>query len=442
MSTNVRTIVDKFGLADKYKTNDTALIVQKLHQENIKLQKELQTTRKNIGKFIYNSIMGPPANYFAVSIVDPHKILNDDHFKYDINVDAGEKYKKKYIYDKIPRSVTLLQLKSYIRSMYDSNAWTVESIHSYSNNKIKCIIDYLCINNCEGSLNPIITINSKQEKQTANIYKYLIKNSTNKNLEGQYGIKASKYIPKNTVIGQYIGIELTSNQFSYIHDLTESHVASNQYAFEASFGISLKKLLYSKSKNNFKIKNTPKRQIETEVFLSVDEKYDPPRKRRKISKIKYYKEEAEDEYKAENDISDLINKNGQIKIDKIIIDGLAARKVNKFNNLIIFINDPRNNLSKKKLNHAEQQKTNIVFHLVLVNGWPSVFAITSKDISKNDELLVDYGKKYSQNIQEEKQWKEDIKKECSAMKKKLQSCNIEIAEDKEYFMDKLASINN
>ena len=44
----------------------------------------------------------------------------------------------------------------------------------------------------------------------------------------------------------------------------------------------------------------------------------------------------------------------------------------------------------------DEKRRNCEFFTVEINGWPHVFVITTKDIKKNKELLMDYGEGYTQ----------------------------------------------
>ena len=49
-----------------------------------------------------------------------------------------------------------------------------------------------------------------------------------------------------------------------------------------------------------------------------------------------------------------------------------------------------------KSTREDKQRENCCFFTVKINGWPHVFVITTKNIAKNHELLMDYGEGYSQ----------------------------------------------
>ena len=63
------------------------------------------------------------------------------------------------------------------------------------------------------------------------------------------------------------------------------------------------------------------------------------------------------------------------------------------------VNDARKNIENNRWTKADRKRQNCGFRSVRINGWPSVFLETTKDVKKGDELFVDYGKKYGCLIQ-------------------------------------------
>lgn len=53
-------------------------------------------------------------------------------------------------------------------------------------------------------------------------------------------------------------------------------------------------------------------------------------------------------------------------------------------------------IMNQKATDKDRERENCKFVVVRINGWPRVFVITTKKISKNKELLMDYGEGYTQ----------------------------------------------
>ena len=73
--------------------------------------------------------------------------------------------------------------------------------------------------------------------------------------------------------------------------------------------------------------------------------------------------------------------------------------------ILLYINDIRKNIMNRKATKKDQQRENARFLVVRINGWPKVFVITTKNISKNKEILIDYGDGYYDLMWEQITWK-------------------------------------
>ena len=197
----------------------------------------------------------------------------------------------------IKRTKSADELKQIVNSRFNNDQWNVSMEEMY-NNYLNSITNFLQEND-ENIIDPLIKFGGKQnvfKLQSQVLYKY-------KNHEGKTGIKTRISIPKNTVIGQYIGAEYKYQEF--LRTMNDPINLQNGYAF----------------------------------ILNVDCKSD-------------------------------ININ-----QKVVIDGDA---VSFMKPLVIYIRD------------CFISQCNIVFIPTWINGWPTIFIVSCKNIRKNEELLGHY----------------------------------------------------
>ena len=81
----------------------------------------------------------------------------------------------------------------------------------------------------------------------------------------------------------------------------------------------------------------------------------------------------------------------------IIID---PHEANNTELMLLYLNDVRCDLSTPEPTKEDKKLQNVRFVVVKENGWPSVFAVTSKKVSQGDELLIDYGQNFSDLLEE------------------------------------------
>lgn len=95
--------------------------------------------------------------------------------------------------------------------------------------------------------------------------------------------------------------------------------------------------------------------------------------------------------KLENDLFDAT------LTDSLIIDPIAAgfgRGIQQ-HNLMALINDCRKDIDKSTIPTKDDAKVqNVGFITANVNGWPSAFVVTIKNIKKKEPLWCDYGSAY------------------------------------------------
>ena len=100
------------------------------------------------------------------------------------------------------------------------------------------------------------------------------------------------------------------------------------------------------------------------------------------------------------------NKKGSKYDYKLIVDALALKGLrlenemnNKLDNLSWYINDVRKDINQKERSEDDILIQNIEFISCLINGWPSIFAVTIKNIKKGEWLWCYYGDRYHQALQ-------------------------------------------
>jgi len=97
------------------------------------------------------------------------------------------------------------------------------------------------------------------------------------------------------------------------------------------------------------------------------------------------------------------------KLQKIVIDAHGFEvDANGDKPLLIFINDCRKDISMENKTSDDQQIENVLFAKVSLNGWPSIFVITKREIKKNEQLMGFYGNDYFHAVKE-KQLQENIR---------------------------------
>lgn len=123
----------------------------------------------------------------------------------------------------IKRTKSAHELKQIINSRFNNDQWNISMQERY-NNYFDSIANFLQ-NNDENIIDPLIKFGGKQnvyKLQSEVLYKY-------KNEDGKNGIKSRTSIAKNTVIGQYVGVEYKYEEFLTI--MNDPINLQNGYAF-------------------------------------------------------------------------------------------------------------------------------------------------------------------------------------------------------------------
>ena len=126
------------------------------------------------------------------------------------------------------------------------------------------------------------------------------------------------------------------------------------------------------------------------------------------------KRNTENDRKCDNNDNDndenMKEKKETIDFDRtLIIDVVAlgwGNGIHASNNIISFVNDCRKNIISTKLTLGDKQTQNTEFVAGSVNGWPSAFLVTTKNIKKGCDLWCYYGELYHNAIVERDIWLE------------------------------------
>eukprot|EP01083_Nonionella_stella_P038669 105136_1 len=158
-------------------------------------------------------------------------------------------------------------------------------------------------------------------------------------LEGKIGLRCKRFIPKGTVLGQYIGTEYIAKEFDTIYEHSNEWDLRNMYAFDLNLYIP------SDLDDENNIKENPS----------------------------YYQTATKRE---------------------LIIDGWDQRKINP----LIYINDCRQNIDEDTPSKQDEAFWNCSFRTVVINGWPSVFVLAKGDVNVGEAFNIFYGDNYGVSI--------------------------------------------
>merc|ERR1712013_397363 len=93
--------------------------------------------------------------------------------------------------------------------------------------------------------------------------------------------------------------------------------------------------------------------------------------------------------------------------NQIVVDALGFDRDEMGNKpLLIYINDCRADLSAKGKTAEDELVENVRFAKVSLNGWPSIFVVTTRDIAPNEQILGYYGNDYFDALKQFKQAQE------------------------------------
>ena len=198
------------------------------------------------------------------------------------------------------------------------------------------LIKYLEIDgNRKEFRNPTIIIDKKQYERNDIIERRVLDdNYPIPALRGGYGtLTNTRNIPKNTIIGEYMGSMTTEDEWTEIFADSRKDISNRSYVF--SFEVTT---------------NEGIERIFIDPIESIMDKGDDPM-------------------------------------------------------VLLYITDIRTDIMIKEPTKRDKKRENARFLVVKVNGWPRVFVITTKNIPKNREILIDYGEGFCDLLWDQIRWK-------------------------------------
>ena len=321
---------------------------QKLKGSNLSMSKDI-TTLSDMNKRIQhlaNEVLGPETDYNQLDIIQDK--------------------------DGIERSAMLCELKLIVKNNCD--------IHVDISNDVDCkfrngIVKFLAVNAKHNDpFNALIAVGRHSRPQKQVLQKYQISNDSNIQLIGEYGVKSKERIPAFVVLGKYRGFECTQSEFEQLYNNTRYHYMARHYALTLDFDLN----------------NNEDREIESEMYTNNPE-------------IDCKNEHMSDDTPMTTPNS-IIDDKGRILVDNIIVDGFKCKNDD---NLMLWINDARSKLTHENVNNLKQ---NVTIIQAKIDGWPTGFICTCKDIKVNDAILLDYGEYYAKIDEQEQLYNRQVVK--------------------------------
>lgn len=316
----------------------------------IELDKENKALKQRLS-LMENQLIGTRA--VAINGAGP-RLDNLKFIKPEIGASNDESFSVNY-----KRTQGVEELRERVTGKYDTSKWKIEgdedlydyfdSILSFLNeNEENVVIPNVLFPN-EERMNMSKEDSDDDDDDEENEYltrlqtecleKFRITNNVRvPSLNGQFGVRATMNIPKSTVVGQYIGVEYLESEFHAAYAGTTESALKNIYAFNLSVGDNPT----NSNKANGRNQNVPKIVIDAHGF-ECDAKGDKP--------------------------------------------------------MLIFVNDCRSDISVTKTSEDEKVE-NVLFAKVSLNGWPSIFVITKRNILRGEELFGFYGNDYFHALKE------------------------------------------
>ena len=349
-----------------------------------KTNQEATLSHKQFEEFLSNLIVGPECYINKLLICDKIGLL-DSTYK------ICNTHKCHDIFDAIPREYLLQKLKTIIQSKSPSTVVLFPSFESFEvpvNTflNINHVYEHPNLHSDHVLFNPMIVTTENIYQQNDLLQKKFFKiNPTNAELNEQFAVIAQKDIPANVVIGFYIGIELTQQQFNFAYQSTRKQIRSDSFCLTNQFG------------DEYCLKD----QLGDMKSELDDEQSELDDEQSELGDIK-----SEDSFSYETKLKELVDiETGQIKINSIVVDGggLKTIKSNNLENLMIYINDGRPDLKKEIPDNS-----NAMFVTALYGNWPITMVVTIDNIESGSEILVNYGKHYHKVITETKRWMQSV----------------------------------
>jgi len=227
----------------------------------------------------------------------------------------------------------------------------------YGNREIENAVETFIIQNGEYSTDCRTYLNASEDVQeevhlTSLIEKFKIEDHPRiPVLNGQFGVRVIRDIPKNTCLGQYIGGEILQDAFDKIFDGSGNEYDHNLYSFDQEIDekeLQRIHLIPSKRKSQRKHKRKKGKEEQLQKIFIIDP---------------FIGEWGEDEL------------------------------------MLRYVNDCRADITKTFPTAEDGKYYNVEFAGLNINGWPQTFLMTKREIKKGEELLTYYGDEFANAIQ-------------------------------------------
>lgn len=369
---------EKCKLKMKHETN-------KLHAENVRLKSRIRNLEKQLkdSQTNYNRFLAAVQLAHTVNISETN--LSDDERSSSVQALEPAKWYRSHSIDKL---FNLIQEHNRREQETNEHFGTVE---------------------CHGDFDRPVYINAikrflghgnfRQNK----IIKYYIPQVYKKQirsedpippLKGEYGLFTKEKLPPFTVIGRYIGHELTVRESDSKH--RKDKPLQKIYSFDVPLLTEDERGKHERkieSESNSNHRSSHRLQNQKENILDRGDV-------EKLSKADLESEIESLKYQYNIMVIDAYNPN----------DALDRP-------LLSFINDCRGDIFSHEKTEADKQRENIQFVPAVVNGWPMVFGITTDEVQEQSQLFGFYGEQYGETMKECDEYK--VQKKITDAKKLL-----------------------
>lgn len=268
-----------------------------------------------------------------------------------------------------------------------------------------------CRNNAS---NPFIVIKEKESTKNKNKKISVFQKQRNvlqlksKNITVQHGhchpnqmdilfdsfqLYSTKPIMGNTVLGEYNGLILTESEFEDVYKDSYFKDAANLYAFSQVIDVEhIDHILISddddeedEDEDIDNDQNRANHNDSSKVIKTEDDELTEDEAENKDN------EKDVNEYKLRSAIDDIKNHD-----NKFVLDALGYMHViDNQDHLLMFTPDCRDDINVTSINDQEQNRINMEFVTAIINGFPRIFAISTRDIEANEAICGYFGEEFT-----------------------------------------------
>ena len=213
-----------------------------------------------------------------------------------------------------------------------------------------------------------------------------------------FQLYASQQIMANTVVGEYYGLLLTEIEFDQIYKDSYFRDAANLYAFSQEIDVeNIDHILISDDEEEDidNGRNDGNHNNASSVIKIEDiDQEDDESTEDEAEDIEHDEKDNDNDLNAETlkrAIDDI--KNHQ---NKFVIDALGyMNTIDNQDHLLMFTPDCRDDINQTEINDVEQNRINIEFVTAIINGFPRIFAISTRVIDPNEAICGYFGKEFT-----------------------------------------------